>query len=86
MESVNSKLQDKADSFGTTSLTSTDAESGVAKEETVHGLVDRWATLNLGRALLTGAGAVCAAWAIVSKLEVVGMGHFSLTSGANRMG
>lgn len=34
------------------------------REETVHWLVDHWATMNLGRTLLTGTAAVLATWAV----------------------
>jgi len=60
----------------------------VKKEETVHSLVDTWATLNLGNAALTAAAAMSALWAVMNPVEVVGMGLDSIKfgTGANRMG
>jgi hypothetical protein len=69
MRPYNNKLLEKADSLASTSLEDTAAEAGVAKEETVHSLVDTWATLNLGRAIITGIAAVTAAWATLSPAE-----------------
>ncbi|KAI6803032.1 hypothetical protein KC327_g15774 [Hortaea werneckii] len=46
-EPINQKLEKKAKELGSTSLTDAAAEAGVAQEETVHQLVDRWATMNL---------------------------------------
>ncbi|KAF1985202.1 hypothetical protein K402DRAFT_405347 [Aulographum hederae CBS 113979] len=85
MGPVNDKLFKKADSLANTAITDSAAESGVAKEETVHGLIDKWATLNLGNAALTFASAVCAAWAVLNPVEVVGLQGLGLSSGANRM-
>ena len=86
MQPVNKKLNDKAESYMTTEITDTAAESGLAKEDTVHALVDKWATLNLGNAVLAGVGALCAAWSMVESVEVVGLQFLGLRSGANRLG
>lgn len=85
MGSVNQKLQEKASSLANASLTDAAVESGVAEGETAHALLDKWATLNLGRSLLPLIGSLAAAWAIVDKYEVLGLGA-SLRTGADRMG
>ncbi len=41
------------------------AEHGPRKDETVHFLVDKWGTVNLGRTVIMGLAAGCAAWAAV---------------------
>ncbi|GME26175.1 hypothetical protein GTA08_BOTSDO03614 [Neofusicoccum parvum] len=61
----------KAESFATTSITDTAVEVGVAKEETTHVLVDKWATINLGRAVLGFAGAACSVWATLGRVDVI---------------
>ncbi|KAF2274918.1 uncharacterized protein EI97DRAFT_459871 [Westerdykella ornata] len=66
---TNKKLYEKLRSLATTGLEDKAAEVGVAKKETVNALLDKWATLNLIRALLAGAGAVLAAWGTVSHLQ-----------------
>lgn len=55
------------------------------EDETVHALVDRWATLNLGRTLLSGLAAGFATWAALDGFEVVDAG-LRIATGANRMG
>jgi hypothetical protein len=59
---TNKKLREKQRALATTAVEDKMAEAGVQKEETVHALLDKWATLNLARALLIGAGAVSAVW------------------------
>jgi len=86
MKPINSKLLTKADSLASTAITDTAAESGVAKEETTHALVDKWATLHLGRALLAATAAVSATWATLSAVDVIGFDNIGLTTGANRLG
>ena len=87
MKGTNDKLHSRASSLATTSLTDAAAEAGVAEEETAHALVDKWATLNLGRSLLPLIGALCAAWATVAdSYEVLGLADVVFKSGANRMG
>lgn len=54
-------------------------------EESTHQLVDRWATVNLGRSVLAALSAVFAAWATVDRMEVVGAA-VRFTGGADRMG
>jgi hypothetical protein len=85
MSGINSKLQEKAASLANASLTDTAVESGVAQGETAHELLDKWATLNLGRSLLPLISTLVAGWAIVDKFEVLGLGAV-LKTGANRMG
>jgi hypothetical protein len=85
MSGINSKLQEKAASLANASLTDTAVESGVAQGETAHELLDKWATLNLGRSFLPLLGTLLAGWAIVDKFEVLGLGAV-LKTGANRMG
>ncbi|KAF2652003.1 hypothetical protein K491DRAFT_695991 [Lophiostoma macrostomum CBS 122681] len=63
--STNKKLFAKEQSLAATALEDKAAEAGVSREETVHALIDKWATLNLARALLVGAGSVAAAAAVV---------------------
>ncbi|KAL1641279.1 hypothetical protein SLS58_006181 [Diplodia intermedia] len=64
-------LQAKAQSFASTELADTSAEVGIAKEETTHALVDKWATINLGRAILGFTGAACAVWATLGRVDVI---------------
>lgn len=85
MNPINEKLMTAATKYESASLAD-DVEAGVAQEETVHQLVDRWATFNLGRAIITGASAVCAAMAVVRPLEVVEYAAMKLASGAERLG
>jgi hypothetical protein len=59
---INDKLFAASESLSSAELNK-DAEVGVAKAETVHALLDKWATLNLVRALLTGVAAVSASLA-----------------------
>jgi len=84
-EPIIQKLEDKAKSLASTSVTDTAAEAGVAQEDTVHSLVDRWATMNLGRTVLTGLAALTATWAAVDRMEVL-PATAKLATGANRMG
>lgn len=49
----------------------------------MHYLVDLWATVNLGRAVLAGVSAVLATWAALEKRPIGAGIRFS--SGANRM-
>ncbi|KAI6798967.1 hypothetical protein KC332_g14462 [Hortaea werneckii] len=84
-EPINQKLEKKAKDLSSASLTDAAAEVGIAQEETVHQLVDRWATMNLGRTLLTGIAALTATWAAVDRLEVVPAAA-RLAGGADRLG
>jgi hypothetical protein len=85
LKPINSKLLTKADSLASTAITDTAAEAGVTKEETAHALVDKWATLHLGRALLAGIAAVSATWASLSAVDVVGLDKLSFATGADRL-
>lgn len=82
LEPINKKLEEKASLLAKASITDAGAEAGITREETVHYLVDQWATMNLGRSIITGLAAVCATLAAVGHMEV----GFSVSSGANRMG
>lgn len=83
LEPVNQKLEEKATSLAKASITDASAEAGIAQEETTHFLVDRWATMNLGRTLLTGVASIVGVWAAVERMNVA---SFKLGTGANRMG
>jgi hypothetical protein len=83
---TNKKLLEKRQALAATTEEDKTAELGVAKEETVHALLDKWATLNLVRALVIGVGSALATWAAVSKLEIVAFSEAGLRSGANRLG
>jgi len=65
------KLVKKSDALLTTPLVDTSAEVGVSKEETVHALVDKWATLNLVRFVLSGTAAFFAVWATLNPVEAI---------------
>ncbi|KAL5113626.1 hypothetical protein ACEQ8H_008491 [Pleosporales sp. CAS-2024a] len=82
---VNKQLMEKKDSMAAASLEDKAIEQGVPAGETTHGLIDKWAMLNLARAVFLAAGALCTTVAAVSKREVVGFGDFGLQSGANRI-
>ena len=86
MVQTNNKLLGKADSLATTEITDKAAEAGATQEETVHALIDMWATLNLGQAIITGIGSLCALWATLDKIDIVKFQDVGLTSGADRMG
>lgn len=83
---INDKLEQKVESLAGASLTDVAVESGVSREETTHALVDKWATLNLGRAVISVTGALCATYAALSKIDVRGVSAIRLGSGADRMG
>lgn len=57
---TNDKLFAKKEELASASLEDKAVEANVAQGETVHALIDKWATLNLARAVLVGAGAICA--------------------------
>lgn len=84
-EPINKKLEDKERNLASASLTDASAEAGISKEETVHSLVDKWATLNLGRFAITAISAAMATWAAVDRSEVI-PAVTRITTGANRMG
>lgn len=83
---LDQKIANKAYTLAYTSLEDQNAEAGVPKEETVHEMVKKWAGLHAVRAVMAGTAAVCAAWASLNPVEVVGLEHISLMSGANRLG
>lgn len=80
---ISEKLKAKAASLSHSSSAKANQEVSVKKEETVHYLVDQWATMNLGRTVLTGVAAVLATWAAVEKLMIR---EFRVGSGVERMG
>lgn len=82
---VNDRLFAKSAELASASLEDKAIEANVAQGETVHALIDKWATLNLARAVLIGSGAICAVLAGLSKRELVGFSEVALKSGANRM-
>lgn len=82
---TNEKLMDRAESLMGSSLEDASVEVGVKGGETVNALLDRWATLNIMRAAITGLGVVCAVWAALDKREAAGASSFGFTTGANRI-
>lgn len=86
MKPTNEKLLEKERSLAATSLEDKAVEAGIAKSETTHALLDKWATLNLARALIVGVGAICTAWAAVDKKEFAGFKSFAFHTGADRLG
>lgn len=85
MKPINSKLLTKANHLASVAITDAAAETGVAEEETTHALVDKWATLHLGRALLAATAAISATWASLSAIDVIGFDKIGLTTGADRL-
>lgn len=77
-EPVNRQLEAKVESLALSA-----SEDGIPKDETTHALVDKWATINLGKAVLAGVSALVATWAAVDRAEVV-PATFSFSTGANR--
>lgn len=70
MHPITEKLKSKAASLSSSIEGKQRGETGVKTQETVHFLVDRWATLNLSRVLLTGLSAALATWAAVGKWQI----------------
>jgi hypothetical protein len=62
MASTNNKLLTKAGEIGELKLDEDMPLAVGVDGETPHQLVDKWATLNVGRALLLGAAAALTAW------------------------
>jgi hypothetical protein len=83
---TNDKLFAKKDELASASLTDKAIEANVTESENVHALMDKWATLNLARAVPVAVGAICAVLAALNKREVVGFDDVAIGSGANRMG
>ncbi len=71
LEPINKKLERKAAEFSERVYGSADVEAKLEREETTHYLVDRWAAVNLGRAVMSGVAACCATWAAVGPVVVV---------------
>ena len=68
LEPLTKSLEAKA-----TDLSLTAAEVDVEQEQTTHWLVDRWATINLGRAVMCTLAAGSAIWAGVSGVGIAGV-------------
>ncbi|KAF2824672.1 hypothetical protein CC86DRAFT_371232 [Ophiobolus disseminans] len=73
---VNNKLIEKMNALKAASLEEKGVEEGVAQDETVHALIDKWATLNLARAGLIAGGVFCAVLAAVNKVGSRKFGKF----------
>ncbi|CAN9418367.1 unnamed protein product [Alternaria alternata] len=58
MAPTNDKLLGKKDELATASLSNKNVEAFAAEGETVHELMDKWASLNMARAMLVAVGAV----------------------------
>jgi len=84
-EPINKKLEDRARNLASASLTDASVEAGVSKDENTHSLVDKWATVNFGRFVISAVGAVLATYASVDRTEVV-PAFARLATGADRMG
>jgi anthrone oxygenase-like protein len=56
------------------------------EEDNTHALVDRWASLNLVRGLISLSAALVGTWASLGAVEVVAVESFEFISGANRLG
>lgn len=82
---TNEKLLAKKDHLASASLEDKAVEANVAEGETVHALIDKWATLNLGRAVLVAVGSLCTVLAALNKREVTGFKEIGLGSAANRI-
>jgi len=68
----------KKDELANASLRDKHVEQFAKEGETVKELMDKWASLNLARALLVGVGAVCAVAAgVVGRREVKEIGRFA---------
>ncbi|PPJ53931.1 hypothetical protein CBER1_04599 [Cercospora berteroae] len=77
-EPVNKKLEEKARTLKA-------EEAGVKREESVHGLVDTWASVNFGRAVVSFVASAAAIWAAVERPGVV-PASVGFATGADRMG
>ena len=72
LEPIIKKLEEKA---RTLKASDTDevTKTSQPREDNVHWLVDRWATVNIGRGLMAGVAAACAIWAGVGGIRVAGV-------------
>lgn len=66
MEPINQLLESKAEELTDSVLAAEAIGVGSKSEDSVHQLVDRWATFNLGRTVLTGLSTLIATWAAIS--------------------
>lgn len=83
-EPINQKLLQKESTLASVSPTDSKAEAGIAKEDSVHGLVDKWATVNFGRFAIAAVAAIVSTWAAIDRAEVV-PAAIRFASGADRM-
>jgi len=86
MMPTNDKLTEKATSLSSSTAGEGADEAGVAKEDTVNALLDKWATMNLLRGVLIATSAVLGAWASLQPTEVLGLDKVEFLTNANRMG
>jgi len=77
---TNNKLIAKKDEFAAAHAKGKAIKANTADGETVHELMDKWATLNMARAVLVAAGALCTVIAAVNKREVAKLGSMSMAS------
>ncbi|EDU39623.1 DUF1772-domain-containing protein [Pyrenophora tritici-repentis] len=77
---TNNKLIAKKDEFAAAHAKGKAIKANTADGETVHELMDKWATLNAARAVLVAAGALCTVIAAVNKREVAKLGSMSMAS------
>lgn len=84
MNAIDREITEKCSSAA--SEAAGEAAAAADKGDNLHGLIDRWATMNLGKAVLAGVGALCGAWAVIDKVDVVNFERLGLASGANRLG
>jgi len=72
LEPIIQKLEEKARTLNA-SGTDEAVEVSQPRGDNVHWLVDRWATVNIGRGLTAGVAAACAIWAGVGGIRVAGV-------------
>ncbi|KAH7402260.1 hypothetical protein DE146DRAFT_460744 [Phaeosphaeria sp. MPI-PUGE-AT-0046c] len=82
---VNDKLIERMNELSSASLEDRAVEKGLAEGETTHALLDKWATLNVVRAVFLVAGTLCATVAAVDKKENIVFKGVGLATGADRM-
>ena len=76
LKPLTDKINARAEEYAKATPEEIEAEesAGLRKEETVHALVDKWASLNLIRSGIIMAASLSAIWASLESLEVVGLG------------
>ena len=65
----NEKLEQRVRSLASAAVPDGAVETR-ANEETTHALVDKWATLHMGRSVMSITATLCAAFAVLSKVNV----------------